>query len=74
MVPWVDPSTAGHSTWHDAGFDGDPDLDIIERVDELIAKGPFQVHIARTFPLAHAADAHRALGGHYLGKLALRTS
>jgi NADPH:quinone reductase len=30
------------------------------------------VHIARTFPLARAADAHRALDTHYLGKLALR--
>jgi NADPH:quinone reductase len=53
-------------------FNGDPDRDIIDRLNRLIALGPFQVHIARTFPLAQAADAHRALGEHYLGKLALR--
>ncbi len=53
-------------------FNGDPDRDIIERLNGLIASGPFEVHIARAFPLDRAADAHRALGAHYLGKLALK--
>ena len=35
-------------------------------------KGPFDVHVARAFPLEQVADAHRALGEHYLGKLVLR--
>ena len=30
------------------------------------------VEIARTFPLEQAAEAHRALDQHYLGKIALR--
>jgi NADPH:quinone reductase-like Zn-dependent oxidoreductase len=38
----------------------------------LIASGPFDVHVARTFSLDQAAEAHRALSEHYLGKLALR--
>jgi len=38
----------------------------------LIESGPFDVHIARMFPLEQAAEAHRALDSHYLGKLALR--
>jgi NADPH:quinone reductase-like Zn-dependent oxidoreductase len=54
-------------------FNGNPDRDIIDRLNRLIALGPFQVHVARTLPLERAADAHRALGQHYLGKLALRT-
>jgi NADPH:quinone reductase len=32
------------------------------------------VHVARTFALDQAADAHRALGEHYVGKLALRVT
>lgn len=54
-------------------FSRDPDRDIIDRLNRLIAIGPFQVHIARTFPLEQVADAHRALGEHYPCKLALRT-
>lgn len=43
-----------------------------EKLNGLIASGPFEVHVARTFPLEQAAQAHRALDEHYLGKLALR--
>jgi len=44
----------------------------IEKLNRLIESGPFEVHVARTFPLDKAADAHRELDKHYLGKLALR--
>jgi NADPH:quinone reductase-like Zn-dependent oxidoreductase len=54
-------------------YDGTPSPDAIERLNKLVEHGPpFQVHVARTFPLDQAAAAHRALGEHYLGKLALR--
>jgi NADPH:quinone reductase len=53
-------------------YNGEPDRDLLERLDRRIAAGPFTVHIARTFPLAEAAAAQRALGEHHLGKLALR--
>jgi len=46
----------------------------IEKLKHLIEAGPFEVHVARTFPLGNAAEAHRALSQHYLGKLALRVS
>lgn len=42
------------------------------KLHRLIASGPFEVHVARTFPLEQAAEAHRALEQHYVGKLALR--
>ena len=54
-------------------FNGDPDRDIIHRLNRLMEQGPFEVHVARTFPLEEAAEAQRQLGEHYLGKLALRT-
>ena len=44
----------------------------LEKLNRLIESGPFEVHVARTFPLDKAADAHRELDKHYLGKLALR--
>jgi NADPH2:quinone reductase len=54
------------------GYDGTPDPQAIEKLNRLIASGPFQVHISRVFPLEQAADAHRMLDTHYLGKLTLR--
>jgi NADPH:quinone reductase len=55
-------------------YDGMPDPQVIAKLHRLIESGPFEVHIARTFPFAQAADAHRALDTHYLGKLTLRPS
>lgn len=55
-----------------SAYNGEPDSEIIERLNHLITSGPFEVHVARTFLLDQAAEAHRALDGHYLGKLALR--
>ena len=46
----------------------------IEKLQHLIEAGPFEVHVARTFPFGNAAEAHRALSQHYLGKLALPIS
>jgi NADPH:quinone reductase-like Zn-dependent oxidoreductase len=55
-------------------YNGDPDREVIQRLNRLIEAGPFEVHIARTFALDQAAEAHRALDRHYVGKLALRLS
>jgi hypothetical protein len=43
-------------------YNGEPDAEIIGRLERLIEADPFEVHIARTFPLERATDAHRALG------------
>jgi NADPH:quinone reductase-like Zn-dependent oxidoreductase len=53
-------------------YDGTPDPDTFERLNRLIAAGPFHVELGRVYPLADAARAHRELGRHHLGKLALR--
>jgi NADPH:quinone reductase-like Zn-dependent oxidoreductase len=53
-------------------YDGDPGRDAFERLDELIAQGPFHVELGRVYRLEDAAEAHRKLGEHHLGKVALR--
>ncbi len=53
-------------------YDVEPNQEVMDKLNRLIEAGPFEVHVARTFPLDRAADAHRALDEHYLGKLALR--
>lgn len=53
-------------------YDGVPTHEAIEKLNRLIEKEPFEVHIDRTFPLDRAAEAHRALNTHFVGKLALR--
>jgi NADPH:quinone reductase-like Zn-dependent oxidoreductase len=45
-----------------------------EKLNRMISSGPFDVHVARAFPLEQAAEAHLALDEHYLGKLALKLS
>jgi NADPH:quinone reductase-like Zn-dependent oxidoreductase len=53
-------------------YDGNLDGPLIARLSRLIGSASFHVHVARTFPLEQAADAHRMLDTHYLGKLSLR--
>ena len=53
-------------------YDIEPSPQQIEKLNRLIESGPFEVHVARTFPLDQAGEAHRELDKHYLGKLALR--
>jgi NADPH:quinone reductase len=61
-------------------YDGMPDPQAIEKLNRLIeSSGPsgtasFEVHVGRSFPLEQAAEAHRALDEHYLGKLVLQTA
>jgi NADPH2:quinone reductase len=52
-------------------YDGVPDAGTFERLNELIEKGPFHVEV-RTYGLDEAAQAHRDVEKHHLGKLALR--
>lgn len=42
------------------------------KLHQLIDSAPFEIHVARTFPMDQVAEAHRALNEHYLGKLALK--
>ncbi len=53
-------------------YDGEPSPDAFERLNRLIAAGPFHVELGRVYALDEAARAHREIGQHHLGKLALR--
>jgi NADPH:quinone reductase-like Zn-dependent oxidoreductase len=68
----VEPAPKGRPGVTVKAYDGMPSREAIEKLNRLIEAGPFEVHVARTFPLNRAADAQRALDEHYLGKLALR--
>lgn len=68
----VQPVPEAHPGIRVSSYDGTPSPDAIKKLNSLIEKGPFEVHIARTFRLDQAAEAHRALGEHFIGKLALR--
>lgn len=68
----VEPAPKARPGIRVKSYDGIPDPEVIQRINALIEQGPFQVHIARTFPLQEAAEAQKALEKHFLGKLALR--
>ncbi len=53
-------------------YDGVPGPDAFERLNRLIAGGPFHVELGRVYRLEDAAQAHREIERHHLGKLALR--
>ena len=53
-------------------YDGTPDAEAFERLNQLIGDGPFHVELAKVYQLDEAAQAHREVGKHHLGKFALR--
>ena len=55
-------------------YDGEGGRKAIDRLNELIESGPFEVHVHRVFPLEQSAAAQAALEEHHLGKIALRVS
>jgi len=54
-------------------YDGVPSREAFERLNRLIAAGgkPFHVELGHVYRLEDAAAAHKDLGRHHLGKLAL---
>ena len=53
-------------------YDGESGREAIDRLNQLIEAGPFEVYVHRIFPLEQAAAAQAALEEHHLGKIALR--
>lgn len=68
----VEPEPKGPAGVEVTAYDGVPSPEILERLNSWIAAGPFHVELGRTFDLRDAAQAHKAVGEHHLGKLALR--
>ena len=55
-----------------SSYDVIPGQEVTDKLNRLIDSGPFEIYVARTFRLDQAAEAHRTLGTHFLGKLAIR--
>jgi NADPH2:quinone reductase len=68
----VEPVPQGPRGVKVLAYDGEPGRDALERLNRLIAAGPFHVEVGRAYRLEDAARAHREVGEHHLGKLALR--
>lgn len=66
----VEPAPRGPKGVTLLAYDGEPSLDAFERLNRLIAAGPFHVELGRVYRLEDAARAHRELEQHHLGKLA----
>lgn len=54
------------------GYNGDPDHDIMNRLNEYLKSWNLTAHIDQTFSLKEAREAHLALEQHYLGKLCFK--
>jgi NADPH2:quinone reductase len=52
-------------------YDGETGPRQLQRLNELIEAGPFQVHVAETFPLGKVVEAHRRLQTSFSGRLVL---
>ncbi|MFL5313419.1 MAG: zinc-binding alcohol dehydrogenase family protein [Myxococcales bacterium] len=68
----VEPAPKAPDGIEVTAYDGVASREIFERLNTRIAAGPFHVELGRTYGLEDAAQAHRAVGEHHLGKLALR--
>lgn len=53
-------------------YDADPCREALERLNRLVERGPFEVHISGIFQLEEIARAEEAVGRHHLGKVVLQ--
>ena len=68
----VEPEPKGRDDVQTQAYDGRVTGALFERLNRWIEAAPFTVCVSSTYPLERAAEAHRAVEGHHLGKLALR--
>ncbi len=68
----VEPEPRAPSGVKSLPYDGTPSPDAFERLNRLIAAGPFHIEVGGVYQLENAAQAHRELERHHLGKLAFR--
>lgn len=68
----VEPVPHGPKGVKARAYDGIPSRETLERLNALIEAGPFHLELGHLYAMAEAAQAHRAVQAHHLGKLALR--
>lgn len=64
-----EPIAPAHVDLHAYNMKSEPE--IYKKLNSLIEKHPIDIHIARSFPLEQAAEAHKQLDEHYVGKYIL---
>jgi len=67
----VEPEPKAPAGVHGGAYDGVPDRAAFQKLNALIDKAPFHVEV-RSYALKDAAQAHRDVEKHHLGKLALK--
>jgi NADPH:quinone reductase-like Zn-dependent oxidoreductase len=67
----VEPEPKAPAGIHKRVYDGVPSPEAFDRLNALVSQGSFHVEV-RTYALDDAAQAHRDVEKHHLGKLALR--
>ncbi|MGI4877187.1 MAG: NADP-dependent oxidoreductase [Janthinobacterium lividum] len=55
-------------------YEGNADRATFDKLNALIERRPFDVHVAGRLPLEAAAEAHRRLKGHHLGRMVLQVA
>jgi len=68
----VEPAPEGFKGVKVRVFNGTADPETFDRLNRLIAGGPFRVEIGRTYGLEDLPRAHRDVPKHHLGKLVVR--
>ena len=68
----VEPEPKAPEGVHIQAYDGEPTPERLKRLNALIEQAPFTVHIDAKYGLDRAADAHRAVERHHLGKVTLK--
>ena len=56
------------------GYNGEPEREILQRLNRWISSGKLKVHIDQVFALEGAYQAHLALKNHYVGKLCFKVN
>lgn len=70
----VQPEPKGRDDVKTHAYNGRVTGALFERLNRWIEAAPFTVRVSATYPLDRAAEAHRAVAQHHLGKLALRVA
>lgn len=68
----VEPEPKAPSGIQLLGYNGMPSAAALDRLNELIGDGSFHVELSKLYELDEAAQAHREVESHHLGKRVLR--
>lgn len=77
IVAWpngVEPVPVVGKGVHRKAYDGEDTRRAFQRLNELIARGPFHIELSRRYPLDLAAQALRDVQHHHIGKLAIEVT